>query len=80
MENFKLVLFLILAVIMAVKANMYYIGVGRADITGPAAEVVMVSIKHSLSCQPSILCDRWVMLSLTKKILGFTSGNGAEPS
>ena len=55
MENVNPVLLLLL-VVTAANASMYHIGVGRADITGPAAEVVMVSILglfqiHDTFCQ-----------------------------
>ena len=35
---------LLVALVQAIAANsdLYYIGVGRADVTGPAAEVEMV--------------------------------------
>ena len=62
----------------------YYIGVGRADVTGPAAEVEMVSVRQLHVFSRSFIlsmCEcRWAMLVLHRPLKVSISDNGAEHS
>ena len=59
----------------------YYIGIAQYDITGPAAEIGMVSLVDGLLpalCKQMFCFCRWVMQILNKLQLEYTRGYGAE--